>query len=524
MNNKKSVIVLLLIAIIGIVGLTIAYFTNSTDVENIFKTKEYGTEYTETFVSPDNWLPGDTTQKTVVAENTGEIDQAVRIHITEEWKTHNNGTLNGWIHADGTKSEHESESELANDERVAVLNLINKDEWTQVGDYYYYKYKLAPNEKTSSFLESVTFNPKTKLDDTCQETSNANGVKTITCNSSGDDYDNATYTLNLTIETVQYNKYANSWNTNITIAEEKPGPIAQELIKTSNNNPTNYSSGDIHQMYKFSHEATSQTGALDDYRYIGNDPYNYVYFNCTDESNTSTCEIWRIIGVFTVGRPDPDNAGETITEQRIKLIRGKSLSSSVIWADGDYNNWNVSNMKNYLNTTYYNSLKDSAKSKIDTSRYYIGQIDSNTITSSDYYNAERGNNVLSGFPTNWDGKIGLMYASDYIFTFGYGVQNTCFNNIGVCYNTGGGTGEPRTSWIYNSDIRDGQSNVSNYTYTITTGLISDFAYSIDLSGNLFSARTGYFIGEFATRPVVYLNADVKLKSGTGTSTDPYTLK
>ncbi len=57
MNNKKSVIALLLIAIIGIVGLTIAYFANSTDVENTFTTKEYGTTYTESFVSPENWLP-----------------------------------------------------------------------------------------------------------------------------------------------------------------------------------------------------------------------------------------------------------------------------------------------------------------------------------------------------------------------------------------------------------------------------------------------------------------------------------
>ena len=47
MNNKKTVVALLLIAIIGIVGLTIAYFANSTDVENTFTTKEYGTEYTE---------------------------------------------------------------------------------------------------------------------------------------------------------------------------------------------------------------------------------------------------------------------------------------------------------------------------------------------------------------------------------------------------------------------------------------------------------------------------------------------
>ena len=219
MNNKKSVVAFLLVAIIGIIGLTISYFANSVNIDNEFKTKEYGTVVTETFTSPDNWLPGDTTVKTVVAENTGSVDQAVRISLTESWKTNNNGTLNGWMHPDGTKSDHESEAELSTDERVALINLANASDWTKVGDYYYYNYKLAPND-TTTFLESVTFNSKTKLDDTCTE-GESNGVKTITCNSSGDDYDNATYTLTINIETVQYNKYNEAWNLNgaVTIAE-----------------------------------------------------------------------------------------------------------------------------------------------------------------------------------------------------------------------------------------------------------------------------------------------------------------
>lgn len=35
-------------------------------------------------------------------------------------------------------------------------------------------------------------------------------------------------------------------------------------------------------------------------RYYGKNPSNYIYFNCSDYSNqlSSTCEVWRIIGVF----------------------------------------------------------------------------------------------------------------------------------------------------------------------------------------------------------------------------------
>ena len=216
-KNKKTIIILLVLCI-GLVGITIAFFSNSTILDNLFSTKEYGTTYTETFVSPDNWLPGDTTDKTVTVTNSGEVDEAVRISYTENWSTHNNGTLNGWIHPDGTKSNHTIEQELSIDERVAILNFANTSDWTYNNGYYYYNYKLAPNEKTFSFLESVTFNPKTKLDDTC-ETTIGEGTRTISCSSSGSDYDNATYTLTLTltIETVQYNKYNEAWNTNVEI-------------------------------------------------------------------------------------------------------------------------------------------------------------------------------------------------------------------------------------------------------------------------------------------------------------------
>ena len=47
-------------------------------------------------------------------------------------------------------------------------------------------------------------------------------------------------------------------------------------------------------------------------RYYGASPNNYVYFNCSDYSNqsSSTCETWRIIGVFN---------------GKVKLIRGSQI-------------------------------------------------------------------------------------------------------------------------------------------------------------------------------------------------------
>ena len=201
---NKSLIVLLLVLCVGLVGITIAYFSNQTTLENEFTTKEYGTSYEEEFVSPANWLPGDTTEKTVIATNTGQVDEAVRIKISEKWISHNGQELS--LDKDGVTA--------------VLINLDNSREWIKDGDYYYYKYKIAPNESTSSFIKSVTFNPDITLDNTCSKIQTSTGTK-VTCSSSGNDYDNATYTLTINIETVQYNQYKQAWNTNVVIEPDR---------------------------------------------------------------------------------------------------------------------------------------------------------------------------------------------------------------------------------------------------------------------------------------------------------------
>lgn len=57
-------------------------------------------------------------------------------------------------------------------------------------------------------------------------------------------------------------------------------------------------------------------------RYIGANPNNYIYFNCSDYNNptANTCELWRIIGVFNnVSKSDGTNSS------LVKIIRNDSL-------------------------------------------------------------------------------------------------------------------------------------------------------------------------------------------------------
>lgn len=242
MKKKNSLVILLLIAVVGVVGLTIAYFAFNDSLENVFNTKPYATTVTEEFVSPDNWLPGDVTPKKITATNTGEVDEAVRISYTEEWRSANGDILSGLIDENGVETDS-----TVNSEHAAIIKFINRAAWTYENGYYYYNYRLEPNETTSSLTESVTFNSKVTNDSECT-TTESNGVKTISCQSTGDGYDGATYKLTFTVETIQYDKYKTAWGTDVDVLEERPDRSLYAkgisgLRVGSEINPANYQTG-----------------------------------------------------------------------------------------------------------------------------------------------------------------------------------------------------------------------------------------------------------------------------------------
>ena len=95
-------------------------------------------------------------------------------------------------------------------------------------------------------------------------------------------------------------------------------------------------------------------------RYIGANPNNYVYFNCSDYSNQSgsTCEKWRIIGVFkNMTKEDGSQA------DLVKIVRASSLGN-FYWdykkkgvgtstSDWGSNDWTDSQLMMMLNPTDY---------------------------------------------------------------------------------------------------------------------------------------------------------------------------
>lgn len=309
--------------------------------------------------------------------------------------------------------------------------------------------------------------------------------------------------------------------------EGKKVSIADYLISRANDKTiTNYEDGNKSEMYTFEHPETVQTSELVDYRYIGDNPNNYIYFDCTDDSDVSTCEVWRIIGVFSVENEDGS------TEKKIKIIRNKGIGNySWNYKEGLpelelLNDWSVSSLKDELNTNYYNNLSDTSKSLISSVKYYSGGADYHVYSSADeLYLRERSNLVLENRTTNWIGKMGLMYPSDYAYTYAYGIDDGCFSKN--CKQDA----NPTKGWIYNSNINDGEDNISSQ-WTITPDSSegqnsSFFSFFINRDGRSISSQCGFCYDnvtwKFGVRPVTYINNNIYVNSGDGTIDNPYSI-
>lgn len=196
-KNKKRLLVVGTLGALTVLGSTLAYFTTSTNIVNKFKAGLYQNEIVEVFESPSNWTPGTTTSKTIAVTNTGSIAMALRASYTEKWVSANGSELS---------------LKDSNNNQAAVITFAT--DWVKDTDGFYYygskasKTSLAPSATSSSFIKSVKFNEN--IESTLQETVSEDG-KTITYTSTGDGYDNATYTLTVRIETVQYDQASNLW-------------------------------------------------------------------------------------------------------------------------------------------------------------------------------------------------------------------------------------------------------------------------------------------------------------------------
>ena len=296
--------------------------------------------------------------------------------------------------------------------------------------------------------------------------------------------------------------------------------------------------------YKYDTSNNLMLDIDDNIRYYGASPNNYIYFNCDDYSNqtSSTCETWRIIGVF---------------EGKVKIMRGsqrgtyawdnKNASTGAETAYGK-NDWSTARLMKLLNPSdyyeidsndngngqslYWNSQSgtcfagqnnatkacdftsagiknDTTRNMISESMWYLKSWNTNSVYSDQEYDYERTKgSVYSGRPTSWKGKIALAYPSDYGYAvdFGHCTQNLYDYNDSTCISN---------NWMK-------AIIAPNYGWLLTPN--SGYAYDawyVSSSGYVNGYQHTYL--SIGVVPVLYLGSELEIKAGDGSSSVPYQL-
>ena len=308
-------------------------------------------------------------------------------------------------------------------------------------------------------------------------------------------------------------------------------------------------------------------------RYIGATPNNYVYYNCSktnpEEMNDSTCEKWRIIGVFNNVEDESGN-----TASRVKIMRNDSLgnyswdtSESNInsglginqWGPSVYKDGNAyegSDLMRELNNDYlgtitvgtngrwYNGKNDKktasrttktintySQNMIQTVKWYLGannDLDINKYTPYLMYKNERSNYVNDQCSNDelcddevvrtesWIGKIGLAYVSDY----GYSTSGGDTYNREFCLNY----------TLYNWNDFEEPECVQNSWFNVEHMWFINPEYNNENATKVFiKDNDGFSLGDnvssvYNVFPTLYLKNNVIIISGDGSESNPYKLK
>lgn len=258
---------------------------------------------------------------------------------------------------------------------------------------------------------------------------------------------------------------------------------------------------------------------FENYRYYGANPNNYVYFNCDDYSNqsSSTCEVWRIIGVFNNG----------ILTHQIKIIRNESIGTYQTtevgneeigaFTDSDLS-YKLNNEAGSKEATYWSRTLGTCNLNINykcdfsktglkntTTRDLISNVSwfiPNSI-EGDLYPNELYQGEIDGSTTAGE-MISIMYKSDY----GYATDIRKCNIQVNLYNSSECT---ENNWLFLGSREWIMGTTENNYYK---------AYIVAENG---AVGTYLLTSEANVRPTLYLKTEQTIKSGTGTLADPYQL-
>ena len=198
-------------------------------------------------------------------------------------------------------------------------------------------------------------------------------------------------------------------------------------------------------------------------------------------------------------------------------------------ANGE-NDYSKSSLQKILNNYYYNGLKyignstydftstglknDVTRNMIANIIYNLGGHDNTSVYPNQIYEYERETTVCSGNETTWTGKMAIPYQSDY----GYAAD------FSKC---------SQTLWDYNNSACTSNNWMKTIIASNNGWLLTpccdypDFVWYVASSGSAGSdylhSQVYSVNNEYGVTPVLYLNSELDIKAGTGSSSNPYQL-
>ena len=487
MKEKISVKTLYLLGIItiGLIGLglgsTYAMFTASAEIDNPIS-------ISTNLNSEDDII--ETIEVTVDSNRTKEIPITINNSSTSTlnyavWYTPGNASIKVGTNLSNSDSSSPTGTITSNSTKKVYVQLKNTTSSTIT-------ITLGVSSNTTNVIisNSMTLVPNKELKDTLAET-----ITKL--------YTNATKTTK-TLNSVTYNLAPS-----VGLMNDRKGSMS-----------TNIDAGNI--------------------RYYGANPNNYIYFNCSDYNNqtSSTCETWRIIGVFDgsvkimrgsqIGTYSWDssasdvNSGKGVNEwsqaDLMKLLNSGYDSESV----GGSLYWNASSGTCYSNDNNGTKACDftgiglknpETRNLIAETTYYTRGYNNNRIYVDAMYDKERVSGTVydSTRTTSWTGKIAIPYPSDY----GYAADLSLCQETLHDYNNSSCTAN---NWMKNIVTNNGA--VVGWLLTPDSGIAYQ-AWFVDSSGSV--NRDYYAFYANGVSPVLSLISELDIGPGTGTSSSPYQL-
>ena len=502
MKDKKFIYgSIIAVAFLLTVGLTYAYFSLTVSGNDVAQTINVGTTklgliYTDGDVVNEGSIePGWTMRKTITVENTGNEETYYSLGWQRFYSEIENDEL--MIRCRCTSSGVDSGS--CDSTSSIALPLTTSEVVAQKNEIVYpYKeaQKILPGE-THTYTVMIRF-------------------------------------VNYTDQAQNYNQGKKFYGVLGATESNKPQFFSDYII----DNYQNFGLTKIDQV-----ATGNQNYDTTEYRYQGISPNNYITF--IGEGN-----VWRIIGVFEVETPNRD--GTYTKENKVKIVRNQLEQNTWNYSSlrDSKNDWTASTLMTMLNDgPYYNrtsgytqldcstgyettasdtalcnyesnGLTKAAKRQISSTKWYLGSVyymESNRYgNAKNIYTQERSTNILNDNKQIWDGNIGLIYPSDYMYA-----SSACYNDDTMFgFFVSGSTRDysnekcTSTNWLFSD---------SSY-WTISPDLDSETdAMAITYNGAVFNA---YIVDttQGVTRPSLYLNADTIYLSGNGEISDPFMIK